>query len=43
MHVGAEYLWLQLLIYIDGKYISKEKLTSMIAAEKGSQDILSHF
>ena len=39
MHVGAEYLWLQLLRYVDGKHISKEKLTSMITAEKGSQNI----
>lgn len=43
MHVGADYLWLQLLRYVNGKHISKEKLTSMIAAEKGSYDILSDF
>ena len=43
MHVGTEYLWLQLLRYNDGKQIFEEKLTSMIAAEKGSYDILSDF
>lgn len=24
MHVGAEYLWLQLLRYVEGKHISKK-------------------